>query len=463
MDVARNPAPERFVYLRDQQPLDAADWAVARTVLAHVRHIHDVRPERIEALGLDKEVWLPAANWQSERQAAHRNSWALFEPQNLPLLRILSHHFTGYWLGWLGQPHDAVPGEPPEQIDERLATLEKTADNRLAAYFSKTCGLPDYLHISPPARFGEVGWQCQGKLINHDTVAYLERVALLFYAGLLSKTSPISLLEMPHPRILEIGGGYGGLAHHIKQLLPRCRYTIVDLPESLAFSSAYLSVLHQREDNQFGAATALHPSRGFSFVPNYEFPALVESGAAFDLVINTLSLSEMSVPQIRAYCAGIQRLIGQDGFFFEQNQNNHHLGLQFAPDIVQEYFYHRLDLGAPQLHHEKAGPDRGPASRGSAAVLEQGFASVWANRPIPPVEKDPRAFLPPPAFLTGEFADHNVLRFGATYYALPKSAGPVDFRTTDVSELPGVYCDSSREAVEAFCRSKTNRAIARSA
>ncbi|HEX4148439.1 MAG TPA: putative sugar O-methyltransferase, partial [Pirellulales bacterium] len=359
-----------------------------------------------------------------------------------------------------GGTRDAQPGESAEEIDLRLAALEKTAVSRIETYFSKTRSLPAELHISPPARFGEVGWQCQGKLVNYDTVAYLERIALLYYAGFLNRQSPISLLDRPNLRILELGGGYGGLAYHIKQLLPSSRYTIVDLPESLAFSSVYLGVLFREEKNRFGAAMAGDPKPGFSLVPNFEFPALVESGAKFDLVINTLSLSEMSVPQIRAYCEGIAALVGQDGFFFEQNQNNHHLGLQFAPEIIREYFYHHLNLGAPPQHHQRVPGGQLPASRGAAAVLEQGFASVWANRPIPALEKDPRAFLPPPTLLTGEYPDHNVLQFGSSYYALPKSAGPVDFFGTDVSAVPGVFCDLSRDAVEAFCR-RNGRAAAR--
>jgi hypothetical protein len=43
------------------------------------------------------------------------------------------------------------------------------------------------------------------------------------------------------------------------------------------------------------------------------------------LVINTLSMSEMSEHQVRTYAVGISKLIGTHGAFFEWNQDNRHL------------------------------------------------------------------------------------------------------------------------------------------
>jgi putative sugar O-methyltransferase len=374
--------PEKFVFLRDQQPLTPQEWAGVEAGLAYARQAHDQRDERVRALGLDPEVWLPAANWD-RRRVFYRNFEALYDRRNVPLLRIYAQQFTGYRLCSLGGSIDAVPGQPAEELDERFAALQTIASNHIEAYCDRTAHLPEYLHVSPPTKFGEVGWQFGGKLVNHDTVAYLERLALLYRAGLLDKESRNSLFNLRQPRILEIGGGYGGLAYFIKQVLPKSRYTIVDLPESLAFSGAYLAALFHRQDIRFGCEQSPAAGKpGCTLLPNYEFPSLVASGASFDLVINTLSLSEMSERQIRAYCEGISRLIGRKGYFFEQNQDNRHLGLPFARNIVQEYFPYTVELGGPSAYVFRSAGQR-PAAE-TRLHLAHGFAHVWANRPIPP-------------------------------------------------------------------------------
>lgn len=43
----------------------------------------------------------------------------------------------------------------------------------------------------------------------------------------------------PCPRILEIGGGYGGLAIMFKKFMPKCGYTIIDLAETCELQKKY--------------------------------------------------------------------------------------------------------------------------------------------------------------------------------------------------------------------------------
>ena len=80
---------------------------------------------------------------------------------------------------------------------------------------------------------------------------------------------------------------------------------------------------------------------GLRFVPNYMAYAVDEQ---FDLVINTLSLSEMGVPQIRAYAELTARhWIANGGLFFEQNQDNRKIGLmEDLPKVLADYFPYQL-------------------------------------------------------------------------------------------------------------------------
>ena len=96
------------------------------------------------------------------------------------------------------------------------------------------------------------------------------------------------------------------------------------------------------------------------------FHRLLEPLLAVDLAINTLSMSEMSELQVRGYCNGISRMIGRTGNFFEQNQDNRHLGMIRACDVIAPHFRRRANAqGWWQARREP---------------LTQGRANVWSNQ-----------------------------------------------------------------------------------
>jgi hypothetical protein len=207
-----------------------------------------------------------------------------------------------------------------------------------------------------------------GKVVNYDTDAYLERVLLLAESGKLWELRGRGVAD--RPRILEIGSGYGGLAYHLKKLIPQARYFLVDIPESLLLSSLYLHTLFAGADNAVVTPDNLgdlgKQSAGFTFLPNYLFDHCLAAGQPFDLVINTLSMSEMSAKQVRYYGSGIARLLGCRGVFFEQNRDTRFRGLLDARLIIRECLPYHVPLTCP--------------FRG----LTQGRAHLWAAAPMPP-------------------------------------------------------------------------------
>ena len=168
---------------------------------------------------------------------------------------------------------------------------------------------------------------------------------MLFRSGLETRAAERS------PVVLEIGGGFGGLAFHLKRQVPRARYLIIDLPESLVFSAIYLSTFFPDQQNVI--ATSPHSiirdldRPGFTFIPNHFSHGFREAGIRVDLAVNTLSMSEMLAGQVRAYCALIRDSLAPGGSFFEQNQDNRHLGLLNTEDVVAGFFASRRKLSLP--------------------------------------------------------------------------------------------------------------------
>ena len=120
--------------------------------------------------------------------------------------------------------------------------------------------------------------------------------------------------------ILEIGGGYGGLARIISSN-KNCSYVLVDLPETNLLSSYYL--------------TSHFPDKNFLFyeeyklnkqikIENYDFiilpPWSLDRNIKFDFCINIRSMMEMNTESINKYFEYIQKNLNIDGHFLNVNR-----------------------------------------------------------------------------------------------------------------------------------------------
>jgi hypothetical protein len=108
--------------------------------------------------------------------------------------------------------------------------------------------------------------------------------------------------------ILEIGGGYGGLARTLKSFNPQCRYWLTDLPESLRCAEIYLrAAFPEARIARLDAAFAGEaPEAEFYLVP-VEEAARVLAGRKFDLAINVWSFGEMPNEYVRLWLKLLQR------------------------------------------------------------------------------------------------------------------------------------------------------------
>jgi hypothetical protein len=136
------------------------------------------------------------------------------------------------------------------------------------------------------------------------------------------------------PVVLEIGGGFGGLAHHLLSRCPQVKYIGLDLPENILIQTYYLSSIfpeariftYMKDSPPIDVAVFDH----FDIVllPNFELPRIADR--TVDLIVNVRGLSAMPFDTISEYFKQIDR-VGRLYFFQENICNAGHNRTQRIP------------------------------------------------------------------------------------------------------------------------------------
>jgi hypothetical protein len=176
----------------------------------------------------------------------------------------------------------------------------------------------------------------QGKIINQDINRYQSCISNLYSTGVLDK--------LEGELVMEIGGGYGGLAHQIGGIT-KCTYIIMDLPEMLLFSGGFLIVnnpgkkIYVYDKEIFTAefiATGIY-EWDYVLLPNYilkELYALKKIG----LLINMQSFQEMTGIQVNEYLKFAKLKL--DGVLYSDNMDRHPFNKELisVTELLSEYF-----------------------------------------------------------------------------------------------------------------------------
>jgi hypothetical protein len=351
--------------LRDNRNLSPREHLQASKTCEEIRSLVANRERSVAENHLDREFSLPAALWSVENRTAslrdyQRTYRRLIEApyEEINRLRHFVHSFTGYELKRMSEVGSvAYPSEVPIPLDEEVDRLLAKPDVYVDLWMAALRGIPQEYVYSPPRMLGEIGWDCHGVIVNHDTHMCQERMNLLYESGILNWLRD-RVGSKGCVNILEIGGGYGALAYALKKAIPNSNYWICDLPESLLFSALYLRLsyadcpLKINEKSDFG----------FSLIPNYMFPKINEQ---FNLVVNTLSFSEMSRHQLEVYAEGISNRLADGGVLFEQNMDNSALGQFAPPSTLRKYFRYQKEISGRTLKS-----------------MVHGVPNLWSNCPI---------------------------------------------------------------------------------
>jgi SAM-dependent methyltransferase len=158
-----------------------------------------------------------------------------------------------------------------------------------------------------------IGVQIENGKVSHDLLRYLGIIYDLINANLFTRFKPTS--------ILEIGGGYGGLARSSIVHNPYVSYVICDLEETLFFSSVYLTneigsdKVHLVEnkldiDKLESGHVYIVPQHRIDFIEDLKF----------DFAISQQSFQEMTLEQVNFYMEWIDR---HAYYFYSCNINDH--------------------------------------------------------------------------------------------------------------------------------------------
>ncbi len=120
--------------------------------------------------------------------------------------------------------------------------------------------------------------------------------------------------------IVEIGGGYGGLAWALCRRFEVYRYVLIDHPVCLEIQKWFLG-------------QALKGTVRFEFMTPYEIHKIV--GA--DLAVNTRSFGEMDLAEVQEYIPHIERLIGPGGGFYMVNWERKIIGFDDIPLTMKKW------------------------------------------------------------------------------------------------------------------------------
>jgi hypothetical protein len=243
-------------------------------------------------------------------------------------------------------------------------------------------------------------------------MAYQERISLLFRSGVINE-----LRQRDKINIIEIGGGYGGLAYFIKQILPNANYFICDLPLSLFYPAVYLSLVNHFDDKLIYTAKdkeELFSHRDFRYVPSFLFGDL--RFIKFDLAINTLSFAEMESSAVESYIRGLASMLQSSGFLFEQNFDNSRFQLPTfcnPQEIIPKYFKVKMRRESGRW----------------------GVAHLWSNHDVRLKACPPKNYEPRPKLFEKDYKGFNLVLYGSKCYALASTLGHVDLPLSDERTL----------------------------
>ena len=208
------------------------------------------------------------------------------------------------WLVSLAEAVGAAPAENPEQGGAGLAF--ESGVGALIAGLERELGF----RLDFPNVGAACGLEAEGRLITPDTPDQIYGAVRLDQAIGLHIDRQAE--DVSSPRVIEIGGGYGGMCYWFMQRRESvASYTIVDLPIINVLQGYFLAHALGPECVSFYG----EPAKQVDLVPNF---ALAEIDIPFQVLVNKDSMPEMPREAMMDYLEWGGRHC--EGLFYSYNQ-----------------------------------------------------------------------------------------------------------------------------------------------
>jgi len=286
----------------------------------------------------------------------------------------------------------------------RLHTYHLTGDNYQTYRFGDpgqfrqvsnidglTDGIPPEYVLNEPS--GGIGFRYDdGRFLSGDIARFQRVVSTLYRHGLLHD------LSKPGGRrrhLLEIGGGYGGLVHHLSRVCPNLTCVIVDLPETLLFSASYLTLLNPEKRiylyDRGSYRRIMRPDvmdkYDFVLIPNYRLQSM--RGVQFDVAANIASFQEMRTSQVEEYLDFVRKTC--TGALYSCNQDRYPWNAELS-NLTELLARRFLLTEVPDAPQERLGPTSSRRRIGKM-LRRAAVVSGLLDRPVIPVTQRYREYV----------------------------------------------------------------------
>jgi hypothetical protein len=186
--------------------------------------------------------------------------------------------------------------------------------NQLNFRFHEICKkFPKHKFIYEPKELSGFGYPIGNGMVNIDTIKFNESLIALGLAF-------PDLYNVKDGYILEIGGGWGGFAHALKQTNPRIKVILVDFPEILLLAATYLYATNPEKKIQVLNSSEIDVTADFVLCTNSN-SHLIPENIDVHVVANICSFQEMTSEQIVQYI-NLARKVSAKGIYSHNREKS---------------------------------------------------------------------------------------------------------------------------------------------